>query len=194
VPWLNNPVEMTKKDMDNYGCDVVFIGHYEADRRVTLLESVVRSGWKLRLFGPGYDWDPIVRRSRELSSQVPVRMVWGEDYNKALSGARVALCFLSKLNRDTYTRRCFEIPATRALMLSEYTDDLATLFREGEEADFFRNPEELITKIKIYITDDRRRRTVAEAGFNKVYNDGHDVISRMRQVLVWANKTKGYAN
>ena len=102
--------------------------HIVPDQRVALLESIVRRGWHLRLFGPGYDWDLVIHRSPELAGQVPVRLVWGEEYNRALCGARVALCFLSKLNGDTYTRRCFEIPAARTFILSEYSDDLASLF------------------------------------------------------------------
>lgn len=186
VPWLNQPMEMTGEDMNRYGCDVVFVGHYESDHRVALLESIARRGWHLRLFGPGYDWDPVISHSPELAGHVPVQLVWGMDYSRALSGARIALCFLSKLNRDTYTRRCFEIPATRTLMLSEYSEDLATLFREGEEADFFRTPEEMIAKIELYLTDEPRRKVVAEAGFRRVNGEGHDVVSRMRQVLAVA--------
>lgn len=187
APWINTPANMTEEDMNHFRSDVVFVGHYEPDQRVALLESIVRRGWQLRLFGPGYDWDPVIRHSTELADQIPVRLVWGDDYNRALGGARIALCFLSKLNRDTYTRRCFEIPATRTLMLSEYTDDLAGLFKEGVEADFFRSAEEMIAKIEIYLADEPRRRAVAEAGFTRVHEDGHDVISRMRQMLDWVN-------
>lgn len=186
----NYPVVLSEKDKAQYECDVVFVGHYERDQRFALLESIVRRGWRLRLFGPGYDWDPVICRSPELGAQVPVRLVWGEDYNWALCGARIALCFLSKLNRDTYTRRCFEIPATRTLMLSEYTEDLASLFHEGEEADFFRSSEELMAKIELYLTDEPRRQAVAEAGFRRVHEDGHDVVSRMRQVLVWLEEMR----
>jgi hypothetical protein len=185
VPWINHPLDMTKEDMMRYGCDIVFVGHYEPDCRVALLESVISRGWHLRLYGPGYDWDPVISRSLYLAGQIPVRLVWGDDYNRALCGARIALCFLSKLNRDTYTRRCFEIPATRTLMISEYTEDLASLFREGEEADFFRTPEEMMAKIELYLNDEPRRKAVAEAGFRRVHADGHDVVSRMRQVLAW---------
>jgi len=187
VPERNHPVTLSDADAERYGCDVVFVGHYESDGRREHLEAVVQAGFALRIFGPGYDWDPAIGDSPWLAGQRPVRLVWGEDYNRALCGGKVALCFLSKLNRDTYTRRCFEIPATGTLMLSEYTDDLATLFRPGEEADYFRTPDEMVEKIAMYLGDEARRARVAAAGRRRVEMDGHDVVSRMRQVIGWAN-------
>jgi spore maturation protein CgeB len=110
-------------------------------------------------------------------------MVWGANYNRALCGAKVALCFLSKLNRDTYTRRCFEIPATKTLMLSEYSDDLALLYLEGVEVDYFRNKNELIQKIKQYVDSAADRSRVAQGGFDKVHSAGHDIDSRIKIML-----------
>lgn len=189
-PERNHSVVLSDEDKSEYECDVVFIGHYEADDRKQYLEEVVRQGFKLKLFGPGYDWDPVLKDSPELRSQIPVRLMWGEDYNKALCGAKVALCFLSKLNRDTYTRRCFEIPATGTLMLSEYTDDLASLYKPGEEADFFKSKDELIEKVKLYLGNEELRQTVAARGYQRVTGDGHDVVSRMKQVLEWVALVK----
>ncbi len=182
----NHPVELSADEAERFNCDVVFVGHYESDDRLEFLEEIVRHGFKLRLFGPGYDWDPVIAKSPVLRHLTPVRLVWGEDYNRALCGAKIALCFFSKLNRDTYTRRCFEIPATRTFMLSEYSEDLSGLYREGLEADFFRSKQELIEKLRVYLSDDDRRKSVAEAGYQRVRTDGHDVVSRMRQVLKWA--------
>lgn len=187
-PERNHPVTLSPEDKREYECDVVFIGHYEADDRKQYLEELVRRGFRVRLFGPGYDWDPVLKNSPELQSHIPVRLVWGEEYNKALCGAKVALCFLSKLNRDTYTRRCFEIPATGTLMLSEYTDDLASLYKEGEEVDFFRSGEELIEKLNLYLGDENLRQAVAASGYQRVMADGHDVVSRMKQVLAWVTE------
>jgi len=153
--------------------------------RVELLEAVVRQGWRLRLFGPGAYWNSVLARSAELRHLLPVRQVWGEEYNKALCGAKVALCFFSRLNRDTYTRRCFEIPATGTMMLSEYSDDLASLFTEGREADYFRSREELLAKLALYIGDDARRHSVAAAGMARVNAAGHDIRSRLRELLDW---------
>lgn len=190
VPSRNRPVTLTEAEHAEFGCDVVFVGHYEPDRRVEYLEEIVRAGFRLRIFGPGYDWDPVLLHSPLLASQVPVRLVWGEDYNRALCGSKIALCFLSKLNRDTYTRRCFEIPVTGTMMLSEYSDDLAGLYGEGSEADYFRSPEELIRKIRVYLDDEARRREVAKAGMRRVTNDKHDVVSRMAGVVEWAERLR----
>ncbi|MBC8551754.1 MAG: glycosyltransferase family 1 protein, partial [Candidatus Brocadiales bacterium] len=82
----------------------------------------------------------------------------------------------------------FEIPATRTMMLSEYSDDLAVLFTEGKEAEFFRNKEELSDKLTHYIKNNEMRRTVAAAGYNRVVNDGHDIVSRMKKVLSWVEE------
>lgn len=190
VPERNHPVELPPAEKHLFEADVVFVGHYEDDQRLECLEEIARQGIRLRLFGPGYDWDPVIRKSPVLNGLAPVRLVWGEDYNRALCGAKIALCFLSKLNRDTYTRRCFEIPAAGTLMLSEYSDDLAGLFREGVEADFFRSKDEMMGKIKYYLAEHEVRERVASAGQRRVLDDGHDVAARMRQLLRWVNDMK----
>ncbi|TAJ80676.1 MAG: hypothetical protein EPO42_03850 [Gallionellaceae bacterium] len=187
-PERNHPVTLSAEDTSRYECDVVFIGHYEADDRKQYLEELVRHGFKLKLFGP--EWNSKLKESPELKQMLPVDSVLGEEYNKALCGAKIALCFLSKLNRDTYTRRCFEIPATGTLMLSEYTDDLASLYKEGEEADFFKSREEMIAKLKLYLGDEKLRQAVAANGYRRVIADGHNVVARMEQVLDWVASVK----
>lgn len=190
VPERNHPVELSPAEKHLFEADVVFVGHYEDDQRLECLEEIARQGIRLRLFGPGYDWDPVIRKSPALSGLVPVRLVWGEDYNRALCGAKIALCFLSKLNRDTYTRRCFEIPATGTLMLSEYSDDLSSLYKAGVEADFFRSREEMMEKIRYYLIHEEARQRVARSGQLRVRHDQHDVASRMAQVVKWVADIK----
>jgi spore maturation protein CgeB len=185
VPERNHPVELSEAERVQFESDVVFVGHYEPDNRVAFLEEIVRQGFLLKLFGP--EWYPAARRSPELRSLGPVKFVSSVEYNQAMAGTKVALCFLSKLNRDTYTRRCFEIPATRTMMLSEYSRDLAGLFQEGVEAEYFRSRDEMLDKLRHYTANETQRRVIAEAGYRRVYADGHDVVSRMRQVNDWVN-------
>lgn len=183
LPRRNFPVVLTNEELEKYECDVVFIGHYEEDGRLDYLEEIVRQGWRLRIFGHGYGWDDVLARSSLLSSLGPVHTVWGDEYNKAICGAKVALCFFSRLNRDTYTRRCFEIPASGTLLMSEYSDDLASLFVEDKEAVFFKDITDMRGKLSWVLNDEAARASIALGGLNRVRQDGHDVTSRMRYVL-----------
>jgi hypothetical protein len=155
----------------------------------------MQNGFKLNLFGGGWAGaEPQLSPASPLRSLYPIAPVVGEYYTKAISGAKIALCFLSKLNRDTYTRRNFEIPATGTFMLSEYSADLATLFKEGREAEFFRSREELLAKVKHYLANDAERDAVAKRGRERLLRDGHDVLSRMRQMLDQIRETGGVGN
>jgi spore maturation protein CgeB len=192
VPKRNHPVQLSQNDERKFLTDVVFVGHYENDQRLEYLEEIVEQGISLKIFGPGYDWDPILKKSTILNNMPPVQLVWGEDYNKALCGSKIALCFFSKLNRDTYTRRCFEIPATGTMMLSEFSKDLASLYEEEKEADYFRSKAEMINKIKKYLNNPSIRKGVAAAGLRRVTDEGHDVLSRMRQVVKLVEDIRNY--
>lgn len=185
VPERNHPVTLSKHEAANFSSDVVFVGHYEPDERVNCLEEIVRHGCRLRLFGPTKYWAQPLQQSAVLRHLAPVRMVWGREYNLALSGSKIALCFFSKLNKDTYTRRCFEIPATRTLMLSEYSDDVASLYKEGVEADFFRSRDEMLSKIDFYLANEGVRQRVAQAGYDRVQKAGHDIDARMASMFAW---------
>lgn len=183
IPQRNRRVELSAEDLGRYGSDITFVGHFEDDGRVDCLNEIARRGWKLRIFGPSLGWDEAIQKYPALQHLAPIQPVRGEEYNKALCGARIALCFFSKLNRDTYTRRCFEIPAAGTMMLSEYSDDLAGLYTEGQDAEFFRTPDELTRKVEHYLTHEAQRAAVALGGWNRVHDDGHDVDSRMHDLI-----------
>ena len=183
VPETDFRVELGPGD-EAFRSDVLFAGHYEPDWRIDCLEEVARLGVNFKLFGgTWYLAERSLATQSPLRPFLPVQPLVRADYRKAISGAKIALCFLSKVNGDTYTRRSFEIPAMQAFMLSEYTDDLASLFREGEEAEFFRSKEELLDKIRYYLQHDGKRRAVAEAGHRRLLRDGHDVVSRARDFV-----------
>lgn len=190
MPERNHPMNLSKEESAQFGCDVVFVGHYEDDGRLQCLEEVVRRGWKLRIFGPGYEWDSVLRKSPVLAGHAPTRLVWGRDYNLALCGAKVALCFFSKLNRDTYTRRCFEIPACGTVLMSEFSDDLAGLYESDQEAVFFSNMEEMSDKLGGLLGDPVACGAVAAAGLRQVWQGRHDVVSRMQDVIKWIEEVK----
>ncbi|MFZ5986181.1 MAG: CgeB family protein [Bacillota bacterium] len=165
---------------NKYSCDVLFIGHYEDDGRDEYIKSVIDNGIDLKLYGTGWGRSKYYSFFKERFGEIlPVY----EDYNLALNSAKIALVFLSKINNDTYTRRCFEITAAKTLMLSEYTDDLNNMFREDKEAVYFRCKEELIEKIRFYLENDIKREMIAEAGYRRLLDSKHDSVARVQEIV-----------
>lgn len=160
--------------------DVLFIGHFENDGRDEKLVRLIQAGIKLKLLGTG--WEKSSYYEFLVKNSGPIVRV-DEDYNRYVNGAKIALVFLSKLNRDTYTRRCFEIPATKTFMLSEFSDELNELFNQGSEAEYFKDTDELIEKTIYYLSNNKIRETIAEAGYNKLLKAGHETVNRVRTVL-----------
>lgn len=160
--------------------EVLFIGHFEQDGRDEYFKYLIDNGIALKLYCQGLEnsryYDFFKANSASFG---PVY----KEYNEVMNSAKIALVFLSKLNQDVYTRRCFEIPATKTFMLSQYTDFQNELFSEGSEAEYFRNKEELLDKINYYLKNDEFREQIASAGYDKVIRKGHTNIHRVSEVL-----------
>lgn len=157
--------------------DVIFLGHIEDDERSEYLNSIVEKNIKIGLNKLAYgDWS----RGKKNVVFLDNPRDW---YNRYLCSCKIPLVFLSKLNRDTYTRRCFEIPAAGAFLFCPYTEDLASMFEENKEVVFYRSKNEFIDKIEYYLKHDEDRIAIAQAGRRRLLRDGHEVKNRARQVL-----------
>lgn len=180
-PDIHKSVEFAFGERERFETDVAFVGHYEPDGREKSVCALVNAGIDFKLWGGKYWTKSVLGDSYERLE--PIVAAIGEDYAKALCGAKICLAFLSKLNRDTYTRRCFEIPACGRLMLAERTLDLQSMFKEDEEACFFSSDEELLQKVRWLLAHPEQRERIAEAGRRRVWADGHDVVSRAKKML-----------
>ncbi len=181
MPWQDRPVELDDAARARFGADIAFVGHYEDDGRDEDLVALANAGLRVRVWGDATWQESRVAQSGAVPG--PIVPALGDDYARALGGADICLCYMSKLNRDGYTRRCFEIPAMGRAMLAERTPELAALFREDEEACFFGSREELVAKAKRLKEDDAFRMRIADGGQRRVWADGHDVASRARQFM-----------
>ena len=159
-----------------YKQDVIFIGHYEDDNRFTDLEYLFINNIDLKVYGTGWG-------NRFTTYQKSIYPVYGEDYINELRDSKICLSFLSKMNRDVYTRRCFEIPSLGKLLLCERTSEMQEIFKEDEEAVFFSNKHELLKKVEWLLSNPSKIDQISEAGYKRAYTDGHDIKSRSIEIL-----------
>jgi spore maturation protein CgeB len=196
LPWVDYPRRLSSTEISHWGCDVIFAGHCENDLRLECMAALVGDEIRLRIYGGERYWKRALPKG-VYSKVQPRPAIFGEAYRKALCGAKIALSFFSKWNRDEYTRRVFEIPACGVFLLSERTTVMQQLFAEGAEAEFFSSADECLEKARFYLNNDAARKRIAQAGHRRVITSGHDIYSRMKQwladVSLW-RKESGHSN
>ena len=159
---------------------IVFAGHFENDGRDRYIKALIEANLPVVVYNGSY-WEkaPLFEQIK----QVIRPGVRGAEYNDTLNRSQIALVFLSKLNSDTYTRRCFEIPATKTLMLSEYTEDLDGLFPENNCAVYFKNEEELVLKCKWLLENPSEINRISTNGYKQLKRIGGSEVDRCRQII-----------
>lgn len=160
-----------------------YIGHWEGDGRDDFFNILIQQQIPIKIFGPDIIWkcSSLYQTLRSGNYLLPAQ--YGKDYNNTLNRFQVAIVFLSKLNNDTYTRRCFEIPATKTCMLCEYTDDMNRLFPENECAVYFRNIEDFVEKAKYLVSKPEECKRIGENAYNRLVIIGGSEVDRCKEVI-----------
>lgn len=152
-PATHRPLELSQAERDRFEAGVGFVGSYEEERA-------------------GF-----IRRQR------PARGAARPGIRQGDQPTAINLGFLRKVNRDLQTTRTMEIPACRAFMLAERTDEHRRLFEEGVEAEYFDSFEELLSKCRYYLEHDDEQRAIARRGYDRCIRDGYGNQHRMKQIL-----------
>lgn len=166
---------------------IAFLGHFENDGRDKYIKALIDAKVPVTVYN-GSDWEKAPLYEGIKSCIKPGKRE--KEYNHTINECKIAIVFLSKLNSDTYTRRCFEIPATQTLMLSEYTDDLNRMFPADECAVYFKSPEEMVEKCKYLLSHPDEIKRIAENGYNRLKELGGSEIDRCRQIVETYNELK----
>ncbi|MBU1348150.1 MAG: glycosyltransferase [Alphaproteobacteria bacterium] len=176
-PKIHRPLVPSVGEREAFGADISFIGTYEPDRH-RAIAALAAAGLPVRVWGSGWERAPPLDGVR-----IEGRALYGDDYARVLCASRINLCFLRKLNRDLQTTRSVEIPACGAFMLAERTSEHLSLFKEGAEAAFFQDDDELVDQCRWYLNHEVDRRAVALAGRARCLSSGYSNDERLDEML-----------
>jgi spore maturation protein CgeB len=137
-------------------CALLFVGHWEPHTENYIL-ALRRAGIRVDVWGHlwGHARAPELRYVRPLSYP---------DYCRLIARASIALCFLSRANRNESTMRSYEITGVGTFMLAERTDEHEYLFGDGVGAALFSSNKELVEKASYYLNHASERKRIADTG------------------------------
>lgn len=178
-PEYNRPIELNDIEYKKYHTPVGFVGTYE-NVRASYVAYLIQNNIPVAVTGNdwpnGEYWDVIKPFYKGPS-------VYEEEYIKTINGMEIALHFLRHGNRDEQDSRTFEIPACKVFMIAESSGLHLQLFKENEEAVFFKSKEELLEKVKLYQSAKEESARIALNGYNRCFSSGYDHQSRMKNVI-----------
>ncbi len=160
----------------NKNLDIVFIGSYENQRFKILNYVAKKLNTQIHIYGNNWN------KAKKVNNNLVIhnKPLYDNDLIIKLRDTKIALNFLRKKNDDQTTGRTFEILATNTFMLSENSNLHSKLFINDLDCVFFENNEDLITKIKFYLINEKKRISIANNGCNKVH--------ALYTYQIWINK------
>lgn len=166
--------------------DILFIGFAEKDR-FEYLEYLASNNLKISVYGSGWNRKKYTKHYDNLEIH-PYDLI-GDDYARAISNAKITLCFLRKANRDLHTSRSIEIPAIGGFMIAERTDEHKVLFEEDKEAVYFESKHELLEKIAYYLANDSARESIRLEGLKRCETEDYSYNSMAKKIMEHLNAT-----
>lgn len=177
-PVAYYPRQLSAIDGQLWSSQVAFLGGFE-DHRFEIMLSLAKRGIEITIWGPG--WEPYVNRHNNLT--IKPGWVQADDAAKIFCSTAINLHFLRKVARDLQTTRSVEIPACGAFMIAERTQEHQGLFREGIEAEFYSDIDELIFKIQYFLNHTELRELIGRRGYTRCVTAGYSYPDRLREIL-----------
>jgi spore maturation protein CgeB len=156
VPTLHHPVALTAEDVRRFAAPLSFVGS-----RYDYRERFVRelADYPVRLWGQGWSraTDPVVQR------MVAGGPVYGRDKLSVYAASTLSLNHHHPMNDIVgVNTRTFELAGAAACQLVDAKEDVAHLFKAGEEVLTYRDLAELRRHIDHYLAHPDEARAIGE--------------------------------
>jgi len=147
--------------------DVTFIGGLSKkthSKRVEGLEYIINSGIDLHLFGYGLDRNFNPFKKSLIRKQYGGER-WGIKMYKTLNNSRISLNFHIDVAKGfSGNMRMYEATGCGSMLMTENTTDIESIFQPGREVVTYSDFNDLVSKIKYYLENERDREMIARAG------------------------------
>jgi len=160
-----------------------FIGHLRPDRIEIFIDLSQQLGKKLAIAGKNWN------RVRHLLGKATIfSPQYGESFSHFCRKAPVQLGLLNSANRDLYTARSFEIPATGALLLAQNTSEHREIFNHMRTALLFDTLEDIYALLNWIEKNPLEAQKVADRGHALITSKSNRWKDRANEIFLIIKK------
>ncbi len=76
----------------------------------------------------------------------------------------------------------FDVPACGQFLLTDFQEQMADLFKIGEEVICYHSPEEIGDLVKFYLDHEKKRAQISQKGYERVLKD-HTYVTRVNKIV-----------
>jgi spore maturation protein CgeB len=175
VPSMHHPITLTSEEHLLYARPVSFVGSRYPYRERLVKELL---GFPIKVWGSGW------RRSESPEIRaIAGDAVWGRAKLAVYSGSTLSLNHHHPMNDIVgVNTRAFELAASGACQVVDLKDELAALFRPGEEVVTYRDLDELKRHLTYYLAHPDEARAIGDNGLKRALKE-HTLRHRIEEML-----------
>lgn len=168
-PWGIDPALFRKMDKKHL-YDVSFVGAAYHHRK-KLMKRLTAKGINIKCFGPGWDSGVLgLEQMVEVFNQSRINL----NFSKSMYDPNIRML----------KSRPFEVSASGGFVLTETTPALGDYYDLEKEVGVFEDEEELVEKLRYYLSHGEERQLMAEAAYKRTLKD-HTSQKRLRKIFSW---------
>ena len=162
--------------------DVTFIGTPIEDR-AEMIKHLIGNGINVRIFGGGWYSYP------ELAQNYGGKLST-EEMNEIINQSKINLNFSKTIGGKTgFKAKVFEVCACKSFLLSEYFTGYLNYLKEDEEIVTFRDKEQLLEKVRYYLSNEKERENIAMGAYKKVIKN-YSIEQEFKKIFSSIEKLK----
>lgn len=165
--WLGEPVPARQCQYA-----VSFVGAAHGDRKTTVA-ALRKAGIEVACFGHGWPTGPVSMN----------------DIPEIMRKSNISLNFSNSRGKNQIKARVFEVPGAGGFLLTEQAHGLERFYRPGTDVAVFDDLDDLINKIRHFLSNPGERDAVARSGHERTRRE-HTYEQRMAEVVAFALKAK----
>jgi spore maturation protein CgeB len=181
--------------------DISFVGQYHPYRE-WIINKLINSGFNVKVYGYGWALNSTINFTEmvevfndskinlNLSNCINFDIRYILDFNNknfftSLKTLKLIYNYYFKKDMKIYEMvkaRFFEINACGGFQMAFYAEGLETEYEIGKEIAIFNNIDELIRRVKYYLSNEEDRKNIARRAYEKTLYK-HDSIIKLKNIL-----------